>query len=75
MGQGTSSRHKTTDLGKSESTLEFEPGKKLISPSQQSFDRGTDRSLIDRGNKFHCHTACILQGVFVSVVCFIIRGQ
>ena len=49
MGQGTSSRHKTTDLGKSESTLAFEPGRKLISPSQQSFERSADRSTIERG--------------------------
>jgi len=48
MGQGTSSRHKTTDLGKSESTLAFEPGRKLISPSQQSFERSADRSTIER---------------------------
>eukprot|EP00795_Rhopilema_esculentum_P017318 gene17318-8896_t len=41
MGQGSSSRHKTTDFSKSESTLEFEPGKKLISHSQQSFERST----------------------------------
>ena len=50
MGQGTSSRHKTTDLSKSESTLVFEPGKKLMSPSQQSFDRSADRSTFERGN-------------------------
>ena len=49
MGQGTSSRHKTTDLSKSESTLAFEPGKKFISPSQQSFDRSADRSAFERG--------------------------
>ena len=52
MGQGTSSRHKTTDLAKSESTLAFEPGKKLISHSQQSFDRSADRSIIEKGMRY-----------------------
>eukprot|EP00794_Sanderia_malayensis_P000343 gene343-976_t len=32
MGQVGSSRHKTLDLSKSDSTLEFEPGKKLAAP-------------------------------------------
>lgn len=49
MGQGSSSRHKTADLSKSESTLEFEPGKKLIH-SPRSLDRSAERSLVDKGN-------------------------
>ena len=59
MGQGSSSRHKNTDLSKSESTLEFEPGRKLISHSQQSFDRGTDRALVDRGD-FYLYQICYI---------------
>lgn len=41
MGQTSSSRAKASDFGKSESTLQFEPGKKLIPHGQQPYERAT----------------------------------